>query len=72
MWNSGLAEAQTGIKTARKNTYNHRYTDGNILMAENKEKLISLLMNVKEESEKAGLKLNIQNANTVAFSSITS
>ena len=72
MWNSGLAEAQTGIKTARKNTYKHRYTDGNILMAENKEKLMSLLMNVKEESEKAGLKLNLQKTKIITAGPITS
>ena len=59
MSNAGLGEAQAGIKIAVRNIYNHRYADDNILMAESKEKLMSLLMNVKEESEKAGLKLNL-------------
>ena len=59
MQSARLDEAQTGIKIARRNINNLRYTDDTILMAESKEELKSLLMNVKEESEKAGLKLNI-------------
>ena len=58
--NAGLDEAQTGIKIAGRNINNLRYTDDTILMAESEEELKSLLMSVKEESEKAGLKLNIQ------------
>ena len=61
MWNAGLVEAQPGIKIARRNINNLRYADDTTLMAESKEELKSLLMKVKEESEKAGLKLNIQN-----------
>jgi len=60
MRNAGLDEAQAGIKTARKNISNLRYADDTILIAESEEELKSLLMKVKEESEKAGLKLNIQ------------
>ena len=60
MWNDGLGEAQAGIKTARRNVNNLRYGDDTTLMAESEKKLNSLLMKVKEESEKAGLKLNIQ------------
>ena len=60
MRNAGLDEAQTGIKIARRNINNLRYTDDTILMAKSEEKLKSLLMKVKDESEKAGLKLNIQ------------
>ena len=60
MRNAGLDEAQAGIKIARRNINNLRYTDNTILMAESEEELKSLLMKVKEESEKAGLKLNIQ------------
>ena len=60
MRNTGLDEAQAGIKTARRNINNLRYTDDNTLMAESEEELKSLLMKVKEESERAGLKLNIQ------------
>ena len=56
MWNSGLDEAQAGIKLAGRNINNLRYADDNTLMAESKEQLKSLLMKVKEESEKAGLK----------------
>ena len=58
--NAGLDEAQAGIKTARRNTKNLKYADNTTLMAESKEELKSLLMQVKEESEKDGLKLNIQ------------
>ena len=60
MWNAGLEEAQAGIKIARKNINNLRYADDMTLMAESEEELKSLLMKVKEESEKVGLKLNIQ------------
>ena len=72
MWNARLHEAQAGIKIARRNTNNLRYTDDTTLMAESKEELRSLLMKVKEESEKVGLKLNIQKTNIMAFSLITS
>ena len=57
MWNAGLDEAQAGIKIARRNINNLRYADDTILMAESEEELKSLLMKVKEESEKAGLKM---------------
>ena len=60
MWNAGLDEAQAGIKIARRNINNLRYADDTTLKAESKEELKSLLMKVKEESERAGLKLNIQ------------
>ena len=60
MRNTGLEEAQAGVKIAGRNINNLRYADNTTLMAENEEKLKSLLMKVKEESEKAGLKLNIQ------------
>ena len=60
MRNTGLDEIQAGIKTARRNTSNLRYADDTTLMAESKEELKSLLMKVKEESKKPGLKLNIQ------------
>ena len=60
MWNAGLDEAQAGIKTVGKNINNLRYTDDTTLMAESEEELKSLLTSVKEESEKVGLKLNIQ------------
>ena len=60
MWNVLLYEAQTGTKIARRNVNNLRYADDTTLMAESKEKLKSLLLKVKQESEKAGLKLNIQ------------
>ena len=60
MRNAGLNEAQTGIKIARKNIHNLRYAVNTTLMADSKEELKSLLMKVKEESEKVGLKLNIQ------------
>ena len=61
MRNARLDEAQAGIKTARRNINNLRYADNTILMAESKKELKSLLMRLKEESEKASLKLNIQN-----------
>ena len=62
MRNTGLDEAQAGIKTARRNINNFRYADDTILMAESREELKSLLMKVKEQSEKFGLKLSIQKA----------
>ena len=72
MWNAGLDDAQVGIKIARRNISNLRYADDTTLMAESKEELKSLLMKVKEESEKAVLKLNIQKTKIMASSSITS
>ena len=67
-----LDEAQAGIKIVRRNINNLIYTDDNTLMAESKEELKSLLMNVKEESEKAGLKFNIQKTKIIASRPITS
>ena len=72
MWNAGLEEGQAGIKIARRNINNLRYADDTTLMAEREEELKSLLMKVKEESEKVGLKLNIQKTKIVASGSITS
>ena len=72
MRNAGLDEAQGGIKTAGRNINNLRYADGTTLMAESEEELESLLMKVKEESEKVGLKLNIQKMKMVASGPITS
>ena len=72
MGNSGLDEAQAGIKIARRNINNLRYADDSILMAEREEEPKSLLTKVKEESEKAGLKLNTQKTKIMASSSITS
>ena len=72
MSNAGLEEAQTGIKIARRNINNLRYADDTTLMAESEEKLKSLLMKVKVESEKVGLKLNIQKTKIMASSPITS
>ena len=72
MRNSGLEEAQAEIKLARRNTNNPRYADDTTLMAESEEELKSLLMNVKEESGKAGLKLNIQKTKITASGPITS
>ena len=72
MRNAGLDEAQTGIKITRRNINNLRYADDTTLMAESEEELKSLLMKLKEESEKAGLKLNIHRTNIMASSSITS
>ena len=66
MRNGGLEEAQAGIKTAGRNSNNLRYADDTILMAESEEELNSLLMKVKEESEKAGFKLNIQKTEIMA------
>ena len=72
MWNTGLDEAQAGIKIAGRNISNLRYADDTTLMAERKEELKSLLLKVKEESEKPGLKLNIQKTKIMASSPITS
>ena len=72
MWNAGLDESQGGIKIARKNINNLRYADDTALAAESEEELKSLLMKVKEDSEKAGLKLNIQKPKIMASSPITS
>ena len=72
MRNSELEEAQAGIKIARRNINNLRYADDTTLIAESEEELKSLLMNMKEESEKVGLKLNIQKTKIMAFSPITS
>ena len=72
MWNAGLDEAQAGIKIAGRSINNLRYADDTTLMAESKEELKSLLMKVKEESEKVGLKLNIQKMKITASSPITS
>ena len=72
MWNAGLDEAQAGLKIARRNTDNLRYADGTTQMAESKEELSSLLMKMKEESEKAGLKLSIQKTKIMASGPITS
>ena len=72
MRNAGLEEAQAGIKIARRNNNNRRYADDTILMAESEEQLKSPLMKVKEESEKVGLKLNIQKTKIMACGPITS
>ena len=72
MRNAGLEEAQAGIKSARRNINNLRYADNTTLMAESEEELKSLLMMVKEESEKAGWKLNIQKTKIMASGPITS
>ena len=72
MQNAGLDEAKAGIKTAPKNVNNLRYADDTVLMAESEEELKSLLIRVKEESEKAGLKLNIQKTKIMASSPTTS
>ena len=72
MRNAGLGEAQAGIKIARRNINNLRYADDTTFMAENEEELKSLLMKVKEESEKVGLKLNIQKTKIMASGPITS
>ena len=66
MQNAGLDEAQVGIKTARRNSNNLRYANDTILMAESKEELKSLLLKVKEDTEKAGLELNIQKIKIMA------
>ena len=72
MGNAGLDEAQAGIRIARRNINNLRYADNTTLMAETEEELKSLLMKVKEESGKVGLKLNIQKTKIMAFGPITS
>ena len=72
MRNTGLEETQAGIKIARRNISNLRYADDTILMAESEEELKSLLVKVKEESEKVGLKLNIQKTKIMTSSPITS
>ena len=72
MRNAGLEEVQAGIKIARRNVNNLRYADDTTLMAESEEELKSLLMKVKEESEKVGLKLNIQKTKIMASGPITS
>ena len=72
MKNAGLEETEAGIKIARRNINNLRYADDITLMAENEEQLKSLLMKVKEESEKVGLKLNIKKAKIMASGPITS
>ena len=72
MWNATLDEAQAGIKVDGKNINNLRYADDTILRAESKEELKSLLMKVKEEGEKAGLKLDIKKTKIMASSPITS
>ena len=72
MRNAGLEEAQAGIKIARRNIHDLRYADDTTLMAESEEELKSLLMKVKEESEKVGLKLNIQETKIMASGPITS
>ena len=72
MPNAGLDKAQAGVKIARRNINNLRYADDTNFMAESEEELKSLLMKVKEESEKAGLKLNIQNTKIMASGPITS
>ena len=72
MWNAGLDVAEAGIKIAGRNINNLKYADDTTLMAESKEELKSLLMKLKEESEKAGLKLNIQKAKVMTSSPIIS
>ena len=72
MRNTGLDEAQAGIKTSRRNIHNLRYADDTILMAESEEELKNLLMKVKEKSEKASLKLNIQKTKIMASCPIIS
>ena len=72
MWNARLGQTQAGIKIARRNINSLKYVDATTLMAESKEELKSLLMKVKEESEKAGLNLNIQKTKIMASSPITS
>ena len=72
MWNAGLDETQAWIKSARRNINNLRYANGTTLLAASEEELKSLLMKVKEESEKVGLKLNIQKSKIMASGPITS
>ena len=71
MWNAGLDEAKAGIKIAWRNINNLKYADDTTLMAESEEELKSLLMKLKEESEKSWLKLNIQKMKIIAFGLIT-
>ena len=71
MRNAGVEEAQAGIKIARRNIYNLRYADDTTLMAKNEEEIKSLLIKVKEESKKVGLKLNIQKTKIMASGPIT-
>ena len=71
MRNAGLDEAQAGIKIARRNINNFRYADDTTLVAESEEELKSLLMKVKEESEKVGLKLNVQKTKIMSLGPIT-
>ena len=71
MWNAGLDEAQAGIKISGRNINNFRYADDTTLMAESEEELKNLLMKMKEESEKVGLKLNVQKTKIMASSPIT-
>ena len=71
MWNARLDEAQAGLKITGRNINNHRYTDDTTLMEESKEEVKSLLMKVKEESEKVGLKLSIQKTNIMTSGPIT-
>ena len=72
MWNAGVDEAQAGIKISKRNVNNLRYADDTTFMAESEEELKSLLMNVKEESEKVGLKLSIQKTKILASGPIIS
>ena len=72
MWNARLDEAQAGIKIAGRNTNNHRYPEDTTFMVESKEELKSLLMKVKKENEKAGLKLNVQKTKIMISSPMTS
>ena len=72
MWNAGLEEVQAGIKIAGRNISNLTYADNTTLMEESEEELKSLLMKVKEDSEQAGLKLNIQKTNIMASGPVTS
>ena len=72
MWNAGLDETQAGVNIAGRNITNLRYADDTTLMAESEEELKRLLMKVKEESEKVGLKVNIQKTKIMAFGLITS
>jgi len=72
IWNAALYDSQAGIKISRRNISNLRYADDTTLMAESKEELKSFIMKVKEESEKAGLKLNIQKTKIMALGHITS
>ena len=72
MWNAGLGESEARIKIARRNSNNFRYADDTTLMAESEEELKSLLMKVKEESVKTGLKLSIQKMKIMVSSSVTS